>query len=170
MKRLLLLLFTSQAFAGSVYIDQVGSGNNINVNSNDSQSIILNQGNNNSLNIFQFDTGSHTAFIGTPPSGMNNSSYVIPANQGNSNNILSILQSGTGNHTAAINLDPTTPNNNNNAIISQSGSADKSFALTLKGSGIGATVVQDNATVSDKSSMSITCLAPPCSGYSYIKH
>jgi hypothetical protein len=170
MKRLLGLLFITQAWAGSVYIDQVGSGNNIYVDGNNGQSILLDQGNNNTLSIIQQDTGNHTAFIGTPPVGMNGSAFVTAPNQGNNNNILGIFQSGSGNHTAAINLDASTVNNNNTASITQAGSADKSFALTLKGSGITATVVQDSPTVSDRSSMSITCLAPPCAGYSYVKH
>ena len=63
-------------------------------------------------------------------------------------------------------------NNNNTASITQAGGvgANKQFTLQLNGSGIGATVVQDNATTPDSSSMSITCLTPPCGGYSYIKH
>jgi hypothetical protein len=170
MKRLIGLLFITQAWAGSVYIDQVGSGNNISVDSNNSQSIILSQGNNNTLTINQLDTGSHVAFMGTPPSGMNGNSYVVAPNQGNNNNILGILQSGSGNHIAAINLDPLTVNNNNTASINQSGAADKSFVLGLKGSGISANIVQDSPTVSDKATMNITCLAPPCTGYSYVKH
>ena len=108
--------------------------------------------------------------MGTPPTGMNGTSYVVAPNQGNNNNILGILQSGSGNHIAAINLDPTAVNANNTATIAQSGAADKSFALTLKGSGISANVLQDSPTVTDRATMSITCLAPPCVGYSYVKH
>lgn len=170
MKRLLFLLLVTPVHAGSVYIDQVGSGNNVYVYANDSQSTILTQGNNNNINLYQLDTGNHTAFIGTPPLSINGNTYVTAPNQGNNNNILGIIQSGTGNHTAAINLDSTTVNNNNTANIIQSGAADKSFNLNLKGSGISVGVIQDSPTVSDRSSMSISCLAPPCSGYSYIKH
>jgi len=175
MKRLLFLLWITPASAGSVYIDQVGNGNNIFVeqtSSGNPEAIILNQGDNNNHTIVQEGNGDHLAFIGTPPVGKNyDGTYNTNTNAGNNNNnTLTILQNGSGNHTAAINLDATTQNNNNVASITQTGDANKSFVLNLSGSGIGATVLQDNPLTPDASSMSIQCLTPPCSGYSYTKH
>ena len=175
MKRLLFLLWITPATAGSVYIDQVGNDNSVLVEqttSGNGEAIILNQGSVNNLNILQEGSGDHTAFIGTPPIGKNSDgTYITNSNaQNNNNNSFTILQTGNGNHTAAINLDSTTSNNNNTASITQSGDANKSFVLNLSGSYIGATVVQDNPTTPDSGSMSITCLSPPCNGYSYTKH
>ena len=175
MKRLLFLLWITPAAAGSVYIDQVGDGNNIfveQVASGNPQAIILNQGDNNNLTIVQEGSGDHAAFIGTPPTGINADGTFATSTTAanNNNNILTILQRGAGNHTAAINLDSATTNNSNTAIITQSGDANKNFTLNLSGSGIGATVLQDNPLTPDSGSMSIQCLTPPCSGYTYTKH
>ena len=148
MKRLLFLLWITPATAGSVYIDQVGNGNNIFVEqttSGNGESIILNQGSNNTNTIVQEGSGDHMAFMGTPPVGKNyDGTYNTNTNAGN--------------------------NSNNTATITQTGDANKSFVLNLSGSGIGATVVQDNPLTPDSGSMSIQCLTPPCSGYSYTKH
>jgi len=176
MKKLLcLLLVTTPCYAGSVYIDQVGNDNSVFVEqttSGNGEAIILNQGSSNNLNILQEDSGNHTAFIGTPPTGMNSDgTFITNSNAANNNNNnLTIIQSGSGNHTAAINLDATTSNNNNTATITQSGDANKSFVLNLSGSGIGATVVQDNPLTPDSGSMSIQCYTGNCTGYSYTKH
>jgi hypothetical protein len=174
-KLLVLLMITTPCFAGSVYIDQVGTNNIFYIDqssSGNSESILLNKGNNNNFSILQQGSGDHLAFIGTPPVGKNyDGTYNTNTNaQNNNNNTLTVLQSGSGNHTAAINLDSTTQNNNNNASITQTGDANKSFVLNLSGSGIGATVLQDNLNTPDSSDMSIQCLTPPCSGYSYTKH
>ena len=171
----IFLLLTGSAAAGNmVYIDQVGDNNHISIKQNDGDNksaIVLNQGDGNEQNIAQRGLGTDQAFIGTPPVGMSQGQFLPNTTaQTNSNNLLSIVQMGTGNHTAAINLDSTVSNNNNTASILQSGDANKSFTLQLSGSGIGATVVQDNPTVADSASMSIQCLSPPCTGYSYIKH
>ena len=175
---LLFLLFTTAAFAeNTVYIDQIGSNNTTTISqlgSTDKTAIILNKGDSNNISISQDDSGNHQAFIGTPPtqppSNQNNQSYVYPTTNNNSNNNLSIVQVGSGNHVASINLDPTITTSNNTATIIQGGSANKSFNLTLSGSSISANVIQDSATVPDAASMSIQCLTPPCSGYSYSKH
>jgi Curlin associated repeat len=171
----ILLMLTVSASAGNmVYIDQVGDNNHISIKQNDGDNksiIMLNQGDSNEQNVAQRGLGTDQAFIGTPPVGMTQGQLLPDSTaQTNSNNLLSIVQMGTGNHTAAINLDSTASNNNNSASISQSGDANKSFTLQLSGSGIGATVVQDNPTVADRASMSIQCLTPPCTGYSYVKH
>lgn len=148
-----------------VYIDQVGSYNNTYVvqDTSEKQAAIINNGNSNDLTIYQTGTGNHTAMISN--SAGNTTST-------NSNNILGILQNGAGNHTASILFQNGATNNNNTANITQAGGAgaNKQFTLQLNGSGIGATVVQDNLTTPDSGSMNITCLAPPCTGYSYIRH
>jgi len=171
----ILIMLTTSTLAGNVvYIDQVGDSNHIAIKQNDGDSqtaIVLNHGDGNEQNIGQSGSGADQAFIGTPPVGMSQG-QLLPNTTAptNSSNLLSIVQMGAGNHTAAINLDSTTSNNNNTASILQSGDANKSFTLNLSGSGIGATVVQDNPTVPDAATMSIQCLSPPCTGYSYIKH
>jgi len=172
---LIFLLLSSSAIAGNtVYIEQVGDSNHITVKQNDGDNksaIMLNQGDGNEQNIAQRGSGADQAFIGTPPAGMSQGQFIMNnAAPSNSGNLLSIVQMGAGNHTAAINLDSTTSNNNNTASILQTGDANKSFTLNLSGSGIGATVIQDNPTVPDAARMSIQCLSPPCTGYSYVKH
>ena len=173
-KYILPFLIITPVYAGSVYIDQVGDGNTIYVDaesSGNSEAILLNKGDSNSLSVVQSGSGDHMAFIGTPPLGQNNGAYVTNNNaSSNSSNTLTILQSGSGNHTAAINLDSSVSNNNNTATITQSGDADKSFTLALSGSNIGATILQDSNTSTDSSSMSIQCYTGSCSGYSYTKH
>ena len=152
---ILCLSFTSIALAQTVpptgnfvYIDQVGDNNNITVIQQDSdrhRALILNQGDGNILSITQQGTGQHISSI----------TSLTPAT--NSNNILSIDQIGTGNHMASILLNNTAGANNNTVNISQAGGtgANKQFTLELKGSQIGVSVVQDNLTTPDSSSMSI---------------
>ena len=145
-----------------VYIDQIGNNNNITVIQQDSdrqRAAIINQGDGNILAITQQGTGRHIASMTSSTTANNN------------NNILSIDQVGTGNHMASILLNNTAGSNNNTVSISQAGGvgANKQFTLELKGSQIGVSVVQDNPTTPDSSSMSIQCLTPPCSGYSYSK-
>ena len=167
-----LLLLTSAiaqpvppATGSFVYIDQIGSYNNTYVvqDTTEKRAAIINNGDSNDLTVYQTGTGNHTAMISN---GAGNTTST------NSNNVLNILQSGSGNHMASILFQNGATNNNNTASITQAGGvgANKQFTLQLNGSGIGATVVQDNATTPDSSSMSITCLTPPCGGYSYIKH
>lgn len=175
---ILFLIFTTTAFAENiVYIDQIGSNNTTTVTqlgSTDKTAIILNKGNANVISITQEDVGNQQAFIGTPPTqpptDQNNQSYVYPKNNNNNNNTLSIIQIGSGAHIASINLDPSLPTSNNTATIIQGGAANKSFNLSLSGNSISANIIQDNATVPDAATMSIQCLTPPCSGYSYTKH
>jgi hypothetical protein len=149
-----------------VYIDQIGNYNTIFVEQTDSgqkQAAVLSNGDSNNYNVVQSGSGNHTAIIGPTNTSMNSN---------NSNNTLSIIQSGSSNNSASIQLQNSTSNNNNTASITQAGGvgADKQFTLQLQGSGIGATVVQDSPTTRDSSSMQIICNAPPCTGYSYIKH
>jgi hypothetical protein len=173
MKRFLLVFVICPVYAQSapppgnfVYIDQVGNYNTTYVyqdGSEQNQAAIVSNGDNNTQSIFQEGPGNHTALIGPAPTATSSV---------NNNNNFTINQSGGGNHTASIiNTDPVS-NSNNTASITQSGGvgANKQFTLSLQGNGIGATVVQDNPTQSDSASMSIQCLTPPCSGYSYTKH
>ena len=157
---------TPPAMGNFVYIDQIGNNNTIVVTQQDSdqkRAAIINNGDNNDLAITQQGIGNHTASISPI---LNNTTSI------NSNNILNILQQGAGNHTASILFTNPTTNNNNNASITQKGGvgADKQFTLQLQGNGIGVTVIQDNLSIPDSSSMSIQCLTPPCNGYSYTKH
>jgi len=176
MKRIIFassILLQTSAYAQSppsygnfVYIDQIGNSNTTTVEQYDNekkQAAVVNNGDNNDFYILQQGTGNHIAAI-TPSSGA--------ANATNNNNNFSISQSGAGNHTASILMMDTTANSNNTASITQSGGvgANKQFTLQLQGSGIGATVVQDNPTTPDSASMSIQCVSPPCTGYSYTKH
>jgi len=174
MKTLLaLILSITSAQAGSVYIDQVGNGNDLYISQygmGDHRSIMLNEGNNNDLSIIQQDSGDHTAFIGTPPLGIANGSYVTTPGQGNHGNDFTIYQKDSGDHTAAINLDHSVVNSNNSAVIDQEGAAIKQFTLNLSGSNIGVTVIQDNPTTADSGSMSIQCYTGTCQGYTYTKH
>ena len=161
------LFLTSSALAQTVpptgnfvYIDQIGDNNSISIIQQDSdrhRALILNQGDGNVLAITQQGTGQHTASITTSTTANNN------------NNILSIEQVGTGNHMASILLNNNTGASNNTVGITQAGGsgANKQFTLELQGSRIGVSVIQDNPTTPDSSTMSIQCLTPPCSGYSY---
>lgn len=156
---------TPPAAGNFVYIDQIGNSNTIVVYQEDNdqkRAAIVSNGNNNDYSIIQQGAGSHTALIKPTP--------VNPST--NSNNILSILQQGAGNHTANILFADPISNSSNTASITQKGGAgaDKQFTLQLQGNSIGVSVIQDNLTTPDSSSMSIQCLTPPCSGYSYVKH
>jgi len=143
-----------------VYIDQIGDNNSITVLQQDSdrhRALVVNQGDGNILAITQQGIGQHTSSITTLTTSSN------------SNNILSIEQVGTGNHMASILLNNNTGASNNTVGITQAGGvgANKQFTLELKGSQIGVSVIQDNPITPDSGTMSIQCLTPPCSGYSY---
>jgi hypothetical protein len=152
-------------YGNFVYIDQIGSNNNISVQQTDTEqkraSVLLN-GDFNDLTILQQGNGNHTAQVG--PTNTSTNSV-------NNSNTLNILQQGNGNHTASILFTNPTTNSNNTASITQKGGvgADKQFTLQMNGSGIGVTVLQDNPLTPDSASMNIMCLTPPCTGYSYSK-
>lgn len=160
---ILFLLFSSSAVAqnNTVYIDQIGHNNNYYVDQKDGggKSLsIVNEGELNTLNVLQQGIGQHSSSITSINGSVNN------------NNNFTVNQSGAGNHIANITLTNPTTNSTNTASITQSGSANKQFNLNLDGNGIGATILQNNPIVPDSASMSITCLSPPCSGYSYTKN
>lgn len=162
---LFLLLSTVAVFAqNSVYIDQIGNGNQIHIEQKDFDGknvTILNQGDLNIVNILQQGAGSHSAIINSTVTNTGN----------NNSNLLEINQQSVGNHTANITFNNGAVGSSNNDVkLIQSGSANKQFNLTLQGNGIGFVGIQDNFSVADSASMSITCLTPPCIGYSYTKN
>ena len=162
-KYILTFLLITPVYASSVYIDQIGDSNYIYVEQKDADgknTNISNDGDLNILHILQQGAGSHTATISS-----------TTTNNTNNNNLLEINQRGAGNHTATITLDNSSSNANNNDVkINQSGAANKDFNLTVQGSNTTFVGIQDSATVPDSASMTIQCLTPPCSGYSYTKH
>jgi hypothetical protein len=172
---LIWLCFTVPALSQSlsvpsgkfVYIEQIGNNNSAyveQVDDGEQRALIVTHGDGNDITILQHGSGSHMASIG--PDG------ATAANSINNSNEITILQTGDGNHSASVVMSDTAANSNNTASITQSGGAgaDKQFTLQLSGSNIGATVVQDNPTVPDSSSMSIQCYTGSCTGYSYVKH
>ena len=166
MKKIVLFYFLliMPVNAGSnVYIEQVGNHNNVYIVQTDSDGKninIVNEGDLNIMSVLQQGAGSHTANISSTVTNTGN----------NTNNLLEINQRGAGNHTANIIFNNGPSGSSNNDIkLNQSGAANKHFSLTLQGNGIGFVGIQDNFITPDSASMSITCLTPPCSGYSYIK-
>lgn len=148
-----------------VYIDQVGSYNTtyVSQDTTEKQAAVINKGDSNDITVYQTGAGNHTAIV---------SNTATNSTSTNSGNLLGIFQSGAGKHSASIMFDNGASNSGNNATITQAGGvgAEKQFTLILNGNGIGATVVQDSPTAKDTGSMSITCVSPPCGGYSYIRH
>ena len=189
MKYLILLLFPLLCYAQSIpniYIDQVGSYNTVNitqdantefakitagsVSDTDNNSYTINQqgygnmvagidlqsGINNTFNIQQNGAGTYTALI----NGLNGSA-----------NSITVSQYGSATSTFHLETGANTINNADTINVTQGGNvgADKSFNLTLNGSsGATVTIVQDNPTVSNSGSMTISCLI--CGSYSYIRH
>lgn len=162
---LFLLLMTATAFAQTniIYIDQIGVGNTVSVEQKDAGGKnvnIINEGDANYISILQQGTGTHSTSI----------TSTSAANTNNANSFV-VSQSGSANHTANIVLNNSSSGSNNNtASITQTGNAPKSFTLNLTGSGIGFTGLQDNLNTPDSATLSITCLTPPCTGYSYTKN
>lgn len=172
----------TQAQSNYVYIDQVGSNNQISItqdgtghvsavaigatlptNTNDLKTgygigttpytgIGISEFNN--VTISQQGVGSHTTTIELPRA---------------SSNLIMVDQSGAGNHTFAVSSTANTNNINNTITATQSGSADKSFALTLDGTnGATVTVQQTNPTQANTGAMTIQCTT--CGAYSYIRN
>ena len=169
----------------SIYIDQVGSGNQTTVSQDGAghsasittggvsptdynvfsiiqqgaaktASIDLKSGINNTFNIQQDGTGNHTASI---------------QNMIGSGNNVTVNQSGGGNHTLTVTNPWNATNNGNTVTATQSGGvgADKTFNLYFSGAtGAGVTINQTNPTQPDQAGMNIQC--NPCgSGWSYTK-
>jgi hypothetical protein len=186
---LLLLLFPLVCFAQNnpnIYINQVGDNNTYNVSQEYSGDYIkitagfMSPVDGNSFTVTQNGTGSLIAGIDLQ-SGINNTFNVIQGGSGNNvakingvvgdANGISVTQSGASNNTFILSTTAGTINSANTVNVTQSGNsgADKSFSLTLNGSsGATVTVIQDNPTVSNSGSMTISCLI--CGSYSYIRH
>jgi hypothetical protein len=177
------LAFYPMAYAqpSYVYIDQVGSNNQIKVeqdmgghvagvavgaylptNSNDLKTG-YNIGNNpylgsgtseyNNINIKQTGPGTQTTKIELPSA---------------SSNLITVDQSGTANHNFNIISGTNTTNINNTITATQSGSAQKDFTLNMNGSnGATVTVQQTNPAQANTGSMTIQCTT--CGSYSYIR-
>jgi len=171
----------SWAQASYVYIDQVGSNNQIKIeqdgtghvaavalgaylptNDNDLKTGYT-LGNNpylgsgvsefNDIRIKQQGPGQQTTKIELPLA---------------SSNLIIVDQSGTANHTFTITSGANTNNINNVVTATQSGSAAKDFTLNMNGSnGATVTVQQTNPTQANSGSMSIQCTT--CGAYSYIR-
>ncbi len=111
---------------------------------------LLLNGSSSQITVQQKDAGAKSAFFNI---------------SGNNNNI-STLQEGTGNHF----LDVSALYGTATVDITQTGTAQKLFQLIINNPGVGVTVTQNNASVVDSASMTITCTTGPCTGYSYIKN
>jgi hypothetical protein len=169
----------------TIYIDQVGSGNQTTVIQDGTghfasitagsisptdynvfsivqqgapkvASIELKSGINNTFNIQQDGPGNHTASI---------------QNMIGSGNNVNVNQSGGGNHTLTVTNPYNATNNGNTVNATQTGGvgADKTFNLMFSGAtGAGITINQTNPTTPDQGGMNIQC--NPCgSGWSYTK-
>jgi len=185
-KLLLLLLFCTSAWADSgIYIDQVGSNNQITITQDgDGHSINLTLGkdsplDNSIINITQQGLGAKNANIDMP-GGYNNTVRVSQDGNGSQTanitslsgaaNSVDITQSGASNNT--FNILGLGINNANTITATQSGNAgaDKSFTLNMSNTN-GATVniQQTNPSQPNTGSMSINCYTG-CGTYSYIRN
>jgi hypothetical protein len=169
----------------TIYIDQIGSGNQTTVTQDGvghsatittggisptdynvftimqqgaakTATIDLKAGINNTFAIQQDGPGNHTASI---------------QNMIGSGNNVNVTQQGAGNHTLTV-TNPWNANNNGNTVTAtQAGGAgaDKTFNLMFSGAtGAGVTINQTNPTQPDQAGMNIQC--NPCgSGWSYTK-
>lgn len=175
----------SASTGNSVYIDQIGSGNQTTIvqdgtgHSADlttgsisptdynvfsilqqgaakTASIDLRAGINNTFNIQQDGTGNHNASI---------QNFIGSGNQ------VTVSQSGAGNHSFTVSNYTGATNNGNTVTATQAGGtgADKTFNLYLNGAtGAGVTVQQTNPTQPDQGGMNIQCTT--CGGnWSYIR-
>jgi len=170
----------------TIYIDQIGSGNQTNVTQDGvghsatittggisptdynvftilqqgaakTATIDLKAGINNTFAIQQDGSGNHTASI---------------QNMIGSGNNVNITQQGAGSHTLIV-TNPWNANNNGNTVTAtQTGvaGADKTFNLMFSGAtGAGITINQTNPYTPDQGGMNIQC--NPCgSGWSYTKY
>lgn len=170
----------------SIYIDQIGSGN---------QTTIIQDGSGHNARIIAGDTSSvdYNVFAITQQgaaktanielkSGINNAFNIQQDGTGNHNaniqnfigsaNSVSVTQQGAGNHTLTVTNPNNATNNGNTVTALQTGGvgADKTFNLQFNGAvGAGVTINQTNPTTPDQAGMNIQC--NPCgSGWSYTKY
>ena len=164
-----------------VYVDQVGSNNQIKVEQDGGGHVTgvavgaYLPTNNNDLKT-GYTIGTNT-YLGSGTSEFNNISIKQsgPGTQTTkielpnaSSNLITVDQSGTANHNFNIVSGASTTNVNNIINATQSGSAQKDFTLNMNGSnGATVTVQQTNPTQANTGSMSIQCTT--CGNYSYIR-
>jgi hypothetical protein len=164
-----------------VYIDQVGSSNQIKVEQDGGGHVAAVAvgaylpANNNDLKT-GYTIGANP-YLGVGTSEFNNIS-IKQAGPGvqttkielpnASGNLVTVDQSGSASHTFNIVSGINTTNVNNTILATQSGSAQKDFTLNMNGSnGATVTVQQTNPTQANTGSMTIQCTT--CGAYSYIR-
>lgn len=133
-------------------VSVTGDGNVVSITQQQNKKfaeVVLN-GVGNQMNIQQLGSNEKTLFI----------------NMLGNSNVINTLQQGAGAHFIDINA----PYGGAIIDVTQDGSAQKLFQLFINNPGVGVTVVQNNPTISDSASMTITCTTGPCNGYSYTKN
>jgi hypothetical protein len=169
----------------SIYIDQVGSGNQTTIVQDGfghSASITTGGISPTDLNMFSImQQGAPKAASIELKAGINNTFNIQQDGPGNHNasiqnmigsgNNVNVTQQGAGNHTLTVTNPNSATNNGNTVTATQSGGvgADKTFNLYFNGAtGAGVTINQTNPTTPDQAGMNIQC--NPCgSGWSYTK-
>jgi hypothetical protein len=173
------------AGSNTVYIDQIGSGNQTTVvqdgtghyanlttgavsSADYNVFSILQQGAAKSATI-ELKSGINNTFA-VQQDGIGNHIAAIQNMIGSGNNV-NITQQGAGNHSFTVTNPNNATNNGNTVTATQSGGAgaDKTFNLQFNGAtGAGVAVIQTNPTQPDQGGMNIQC--NPCgSGWSYTK-
>lgn len=164
-----------------VYIDQVGSNNQIKVEQDGGGHVVgVAIGTHLPSNSNDLKTGytiGANPYIGSGTSEFNNINIkqTGPGVQTTkielpnaSSNLITVDQSGAANHNFNIVSGANTNNINNTITATQSGSAQKDFTLNMNGSnGATVTVQQTNPTQANTGSMTIQCTT--CGTYSYIR-
>lgn len=165
-----------------VYIDQVGSSNQVNISQDGGGHVAaVAIGATLPTNANDLKTGygiGTTPYIGSGVSEYNNIAITQQGPAAHtttielpraSSNLITVDQSGPSNHTFSISSTANTNNINNTISATQSGSGEKSFTLTLDGTnGASVTVQQTNPTQANSGSMTIQCVT--CGAYSYIRN
>lgn len=179
---ILALVQYSWAQPSYVYVDQVGSGNQIKIEQTGTSHIVgVAIGAHLPSNANDLKTGytiGNNPYLGIGTSDFNNISIkqTGPGMQTTkielpsaSYNLITVDQSGSSNHTFNIVSGANTTNVNNTISATQSGSAQKDFTLNMNGSnGAQVTVQQTNSAQANTGSMTIQCTT--CGAYSYIRN
>jgi hypothetical protein len=173
----------SRSADNSILIEQVGSGNTLNItqDGNGHQAIVK----------LGYDTPVDNAYIALTQQGTGAKSATVEITSGINNGVIG-FQDGAGNHTAAIqNLagssnnisfsqtgpdkhtltvtgSPGTTNSGNTVDAMQSGTGSKTFDLTLSGTNGAGVTIQQTGNTANSGSMSIQCTT--CGNYSYIRN
>lgn len=177
----------SHAQNNAIYIDQVGSSNQLTVSQQgQGHTSTLTMGkegsvDSSSVSVTQQGTGAKTATVELP-SGYSNTIGITQDGSGQhttsilnftgSANSVSVSQTGAANNTFTVVGGQGTTNSANTITATQSGNAgaDKAFTLNMNGTtGASVTVQQTNPTQSNSGSMSINCVSGSCGAYSYIR-